>query len=586
MRKFTCACEFPKSNKNAYKNVVDVLINGRNRKGLVDTGCTNSIVREDAGYEMRRENVGIVRMANGDGLEVEGYTEIQLSIGDRIMNVRCICAKRMIPGIDIIIGMDVLITIGGVIIDENGVKFNGGHEEKETRKMRNCVAAREEEKTHVIKDEDFEAKFVGTAWKVKWKWKGTAPEIQGRISQYKMSEEILEKFNEEIKLWIKEGILKETLDEVQGVLPLMGVWQETKNKVRPVLNYKVINENVSSHTGLSRECGRTLREWRKLGDNVVVVDLRKAYLQIGVDEELWKYQVVKHEGKHYYLTRLGFGLSSAPKIMNAIVEYVLAQDPMIEKNTSFYVDDIIINLNGVKEEVVVEHLKNFGLVTKKRLECEEQRALGLVLYDDDERTKWWRRGELELGGEVKSMMTRREVFSITGKLVGHYPVVGWLRIACSYLKRICGGSGWEEDVGWEAIKLLEKILSRLREEDPVKGVWSVDENGEVEVYTDASDLAKGISLWVNGKEIEDAAWIRKKDDVTHINVAELEALIKGVEMAIEWGFKKFTCLCDSMAVVTWVRNCLSESRKPKVTGLHATIVKRRLEILHELKSVV
>ena len=54
------------------------------------------------------------------------------------------------------------------------------------------------------------------------------------------------------------------------------------------------------------------------------------------------------------------------------------------------------------------------------------------------------RGELAFtrGNEVPSVpenLTRRGFFSICGKLVGHYPVAGWLRMACSYVKRRAEG---------------------------------------------------------------------------------------------------------------------------------------------------
>ena len=66
-------------------------------------------------------------------------------------------------------------------------------------------------------------------------------------------------------------------------------------------------------------CGEAIRQWRQMGSNLKIVDLRKAYLQIRVDKELWPYQIVKFESKVYCLTKLGFGLNDAPKIMTAIV---------------------------------------------------------------------------------------------------------------------------------------------------------------------------------------------------------------------------------------------------------------------------
>ena len=40
---------------------------------------------------------------------------------------------------------------------------------------------------------------------------------------------------------------------------------------------------------------------------------------------------------------------------------------------------------------------------------------------------------------------------------------------------------------------------------------------------------------VHGTVIEDAAWLRKTSDFAHINVAELEAVLKGLNLALKWG---------------------------------------------------
>ena len=48
--------------------------------------------------------------------------------------------------------------------------------------------------------------------------------------------------------------------------------------------------------------------------------------------------------------------------------------------------------------------------------------------------------------------------------------------------------------------------------------------GSVVVWTDASCLAMGVALEVDGKIVEDATWLRKESDHLHINVAELEAV--------------------------------------------------------------
>ena len=47
------------------------------------------------------------------------------------------------------------------------------------------------------------------------------------------------------------------------------------------MDYRKLNQFVSSHTAESEICSEKLRSWRKLG----IIDLRKAYLQISVDPD-------------------------------------------------------------------------------------------------------------------------------------------------------------------------------------------------------------------------------------------------------------------------------------------------------------
>ena len=66
----------------------------------------------------------------------------------------------------------------------------------------------------------------------------------------------------------------------------MAVEQKNKSKVRPVMDYRCLNAFLSSHTAEADVCNEKLREWRKIMDQAAIIDLRKAYLQIRVDEEL------------------------------------------------------------------------------------------------------------------------------------------------------------------------------------------------------------------------------------------------------------------------------------------------------------
>ncbi|XP_068224113.1 uncharacterized protein [Palaemon carinicauda] len=315
-----------------------------------------------------------------------------------------------------------------------------------------------------------------------------------------------------------------------GIIPLMAVEQPTKNKVRPVLDFWELNVNVKCHTGddVTDVCSETLRKWRQTGENVSVVDLKSAYLQLSVDEKLWPYQLVNYKGQTFCLTRLGFGLNS-PQIMSRILKTVLSKDEKIERATSSYIDDILVNESIASADEVIRHLNTFGLITKSPESLNGGAALGLQLQRVGGELMFERGNTVP---EVADMLTRRELFSVCGTLVGHYPIAGWLRIACSYIKRRASGARWEDPVGEQSMMMVKEVIERVKLDDPVRGNWCVPSVKHGVVWCDASKIAMGVVLEINGKIAEDAAWLRKKDDFNHINVAELEAALKGVNLAI------------------------------------------------------
>ena len=205
-----------------------------------------------------------------------------------------------------------------------------------------------------------------------------------------------------------------------GILPLMAVEQQTKGKVRPVLDFHELNEFVECHTGdnVADVCGDVLREWQQMEGEIALVDLKSACLQVRVAKELWQYKLVRYKGETYCLTRLGFGLSSAPRIMARILKYVLAKSDTIQASTKSYVDDILVKTSQVPAETLIAHL-----VTKPSEQLDGGTALGLKVLKNG-------RGELAFtrGNEVPSVpenLTRRGLFSICGKLVGSLPC-GWV----------------------------------------------------------------------------------------------------------------------------------------------------------------
>jgi len=102
--------------------------------------------------------------------------------------------------------------------------------------------------------------FDGRSWTAAWKWKsGEAPsESLGGAAAYASVKQHEKEVSQELAEWKKNGWLIPFKDTAKAILPLMAEVQTTKGKVRPVLDYRALNEFVSSHTAESLVCAEKL----------------------------------------------------------------------------------------------------------------------------------------------------------------------------------------------------------------------------------------------------------------------------------------------------------------------------------------
>ena len=190
----------------------------------------------------------------------------------------------------------------------------------------------------------------------------------------------------------------------------MAVLQEKKQKVRPVLDYRELNQYIDSYTADADVCAEKLRTWRRMGLEIAALDLKSAYLQIHLKKSLWQYQTVFFEGRRWALTRLGFGMNVSPTIMRAIVNRVLSLDASVREGTSSYVDDILVREDVVSAQYVKQHLARYGLQAKEpERAVDGTRLLGLAVRRENGRLLWTRGSEVDA---IPDQLSRRSVFSI------------------------------------------------------------------------------------------------------------------------------------------------------------------------------
>ena len=545
-------------------------------EALLDTGSTVNFIKKQlvSGVEYGKDEPVYVRMLDNSLVRSRGCVQcnvlcnkIKFAAKFHVMDNLC-C--------DIIIGNATLMRQPQLW---SGVRGCAGQDK----------GVHDKDFITVIKDKDFDVRYEGGRWTVRWKWKETEGEPQflsNVVGQYKVPDENKDDFDAEIKSWIDDGILKlyeGDSSTLKGIIPLMSVYQSQKGKTRPVLDYRELNCFLSSHTADADVCAEKLRKWRRMGNNLSVVDLRRAFLQIHVESDLQLFQGVKYDGKLFVMTRMAFGMNFAPKAMTSVVRWVLAQSRKVLAGTDSYIDDVVVNEDLISADAVSSHLTEWGLESKlpeRMSDPDGVRILGLRVRNTSSETRWFRDG-LEPCLMLDDILTRRKVFSICGKLTAHYPVCRWVRVACSFIKRITGSTDWDDEVDSIARDMLVTVLGRIKEEKPIGGIWAA--RGEAaEVWFDASSLAMGALVKISENVVEDASWLRPESEVLHINIAELNAAVKGLNLALLWELNDITMYTDSSSCYSWLNDTISGQRKVRTKGICEMLVKRRLAVIKEI----
>ena len=435
-----------------------------------------------------------------------------------------------------------------------------------------------------IDEPDFTVQYDETekAWTVTWKWTNDAEPValRNNVAEYSIPPSARASYEAEVDEWIRKGWLKpydaKKMGPAKGLIPLMAIVQVNKDTVRPVMDFRELNSHVDAFTAGADVCADKLREWRRLGTNMSIVDLRRAYLQLHVHESLWPFQTVVYHGQRYCLTRLGFGLNVAPIVMKAVLTTVLKQDETVGRATSAYLDDIMVNEDIASVASVESHLLQFGLECKPAERVADgARVLGLYVWGERGELHWKRNNAF---GEIADVLTRRSVFSFCGKLIGHLPVCGWLRVATAFIKRRANSltSTWDERIHDESLRaMLEDTIRRVTLDDPAKGRWDVAGTEATVWVGGCSSLALGVVVEVDGNVIEDATWLRA-EDASHINMAELDAMIKGVNMALEWQMKILHLRTDSLTVFHWISDTLRGKARLRTKASSEMLIRRRV----------
>ncbi|KHJ39894.1 hypothetical protein D918_10064 [Trichuris suis] len=118
--------------------------------------------------------------------------------------------------------------------------------------------------------------------------------------------------------------------------------------------------------------------------------------------------------------------------------------------------------------------------------------------------------------------------------------------------------------------------------------WLVPYAEKGRIWVDASGIAIGVAVEIGGSIVEDATWLHP-NDACHINKAELDAVIRGLNLALAWGLKAVELMTDSATVHRWVFDGISGKAGLKTKAAGEMLIRRRIDtilsLVQELRGV-
>ena len=125
--------------------------------------------------------------------------------------------------------------------------------------------------------------------------------------------------------------------------------------------------------------------------------------------------------------------------------------------------------------------------------------------------------------------------------------------------------------------MVDDVVRRVSLHDPAGGRRDV--SGTIAtVWVDASSVALSVALEVNDHIVEDICYLRP-DDCSHINMVEMDAALKGLNVAVAWGMTSIRLMTDSVTVHRWIFDTLTGKARLKTKAAGEMLICRRLNTL-------
>ena len=104
------------------------------------------------------------------------------------------------------------------------------------------------------------------------------------------------------------------------------------------------------------------------------------------------------------------------------------------------------------------------------------------------------------------------------------------------------------------------------------------------MWVDTSSLATGVAIEYDGVIIEDASWLRPVHADKHIHLVELDAVLRGINLALHWKASVIHLRTDSACVHRWISDTLSGKARVRTKAASEMLIRRRLSTLQGLAA--
>ena len=114
---------------------------------------------------------------------------------------------------------------------------------------------------------------------------------------------------------------------------------------------------------------------------------------------------------------------------------------------------------------------------------------------------------------------------------------------------------WDDETNdAELLAMVDDVVRCVSLHDPARGLWDVS-GTTATVWVDASSVGLGVAVEVNDDIVENVCYLQL-DESAHINMAEMDAALKELNLAVAWGMTHIRLMTDSVTVHRWISDAL------------------------------